>query len=162
MRLLPRSAFVVVPWGVVHSWILSRPTVDIRNLRRVRLQAKAGASVTGDGISSSSTRAQNECSRKNDDNVGNIANSIERHDVEGLSPSQVRDMVDFSRPCVLTGVLSAPDCEWWCDALMEDLGDAQVDFQVRDNEEGTSDVFEASLEDFVRGLQDESSHNSSW
>lgn len=55
-----------------------------------------------------------------------------------------------------------PDCEAWCDALMEDLGDAEVNFQIRDNHDGRSEVFRSSLADFVHGLQDESTHDKSW
>ncbi len=87
---------------------------------------------------------------------------LERIDVAGLSPSQVSEKVDFSRPCVLTGALSTPDCEAWCDALLEDLGEETCAFQIRDNKSGHTDVFEARLEDFVQGLQDESTHDESW
>lgn len=87
---------------------------------------------------------------------------LERIDVGGLSPSQVSEKVDFSRPCVLTGALSTPDCEAWCDALLEDLGGQTCAFQIRDNKSGHTDVFEASLEEFVQGLQDESTHDESW
>lgn len=87
---------------------------------------------------------------------------LERIDVSGLSPSQVSDQVDFFRPCVLTGVLSMPDCEAWCDALLEDMGGESCAFQIRDNRSGRSDVFEATLLDFVQGLQDESTHDESW
>lgn len=90
------------------------------------------------------------------------ATSLERIDVTGLLPSQVRDLVDFSRPCILTGIISMPDCEAWCDALMEDLGDAEVDFQIRDNHDGRNEVFRSSLVDFIHGLQDESTHDKSW
>lgn len=88
--------------------------------------------------------------------------SLKRVDVAGLSPSQVRDIVDFSQPCILTGVLSSPDCETWCDALLDDLGEAEVDFQIRDNKKGLSQVFRSTLTDFVYGLQDESTHDKSW
>lgn len=92
----------------------------------------------------------------------NTGESLERIDVTGLLPSQVRHVVDFSRPCILTGIISKPDCEAWCDALMEDLGDAEVDFQIRDNHDGRSELFRSSLADFIYGLQDESTHDTSW
>lgn len=87
---------------------------------------------------------------------------LERVDVAGLSPSDVRQVVDFTRPCILTGILPSRDCEAWCDALMEDLGDAEVDFQVKNNADGHSEVFQSSLGDFICGLQEESCHDSSW
>ena len=90
------------------------------------------------------------------------AASLPRIDVTGLSRSQVADSVDFSLPCILTGVLQSPDCEGWCDAFMDDLGDEDVDFQIRDNRDGRSDVFRSSLADFIYGLQDESTHDKSW
>lgn len=87
---------------------------------------------------------------------------LERIDVTGLSPSQISDEVDFSRPCILTGVLAMPDCEAWCDALLQDLGGETCAFQVRDNQSGRSEMFEASLMGFVQGLQEESTHDESW
>lgn len=87
---------------------------------------------------------------------------LERIDVSGLSPSQVSEVVDFSRPCILTGALAIPECEAWCDALLEDLGEETCAFQIRDNNTGRSEVFEASLVDFVQGLQEESTHEESW
>lgn len=88
--------------------------------------------------------------------------ALDRIDIAGLSPSQVSDKVDFSRPCILTGVLSMPDCEAWCDALLQDLGGEACTFQIRDNRTGRSDMFEATLMDFVQGLQEESTHDESW
>lgn len=88
--------------------------------------------------------------------------SLDRIDVTGLSPSQVSDEVDFSRPCILTGVLPTPDCEAWCNALLQDLGGETCAFQIRDNQSGRSEMFEASLVDFVQGLQEESTHDESW
>lgn len=87
---------------------------------------------------------------------------LDRIDVTGLSASQVAELVDFSRPCILTGVLPSLECEAWCDAMLEDLGEETCAFQVRCNESGRSEVFESTLMDFVRGLQDESTHDESW
>ncbi|CAM9791432.1 unnamed protein product, partial [Laminaria digitata] len=90
------------------------------------------------------------------------ASSLPRIDVTGLSPSQVAVSVDFSQPCILTGVLPSAACEEWCDSFMDDLGEEEVDFQVRDNRDGLSEVFRSSLTDFIYGLQDESTHDKSW
>lgn len=87
---------------------------------------------------------------------------LERIDVSGLSPSQVSEAVDFSRPCILAGALELPECEAWCDALLQDLGEETCAFQIRENETGRSEVFEASLMEFVQGLQEESTHEDSW
>lgn len=94
--------------------------------------------------------------------VDAVPSELDRIDVTGLSPSQVSGKVDFSRPCILTGVLSMSDCEAWCDALLQDLGGETCAFQIRDNQSGQSDLFEASLVDFVQGLQEESTHDESW
>lgn len=91
-----------------------------------------------------------------------VPSLLDRVDVTGLSPSQVSEKVDFSRPCILTGVLSMPDCEAWCDGLLQDLGGETCAFQIRDNQSGRSEMFEASLMDFVQGLQEESTHDESW
>lgn len=93
--------------------------------------------------------------------AGDIA-TLDRIDVAGLSASQIAKLVDFSRPCILTGVLPSPDCEDWCDAMLEDLGEETCAFQIRCNESGRSEVFESTLLDFVQGLQDESTHDDSW
>ncbi|CAM9392810.1 unnamed protein product [Scytosiphon promiscuus] len=88
--------------------------------------------------------------------------ALDQIDVAGLTTSQVAELVDFSRPCILTGLLSSPECEAWCDAMLEDLGEETCAFQIRCNESGRSEVFESTLMDFVQGLQDESSHDESW
>lgn len=113
------------------------------------------------GTLSASNAGGHACSRTAD-HAGDVPASLRRIDVTGLSRAQVADLVDFSRPCILTGVLSLPDCESWCEGLLQDLGGETCAFQIRDNESGRSEVFEASLMDFVHGLQDESTHNESW
>lgn len=110
----------------------------------------------------STSNADGHASSRAADHDGDVLASLPRIDVTGLSRAQVADLVDFSRPCILTGVLSSPDCESWCDGLLQDLGEATCAFQIRDNESGHSEVFEASLMDFVQGVQDESTHNESW
>ncbi|CAM9787815.1 unnamed protein product [Ectocarpus sp. 6 AP-2014] len=110
----------------------------------------------------SASNANGHASSRTADHDGDVPASLPRIDVTGLSRAQVADLVDFSRPCILTGVLSSPDCESWCDGLLQDLGEATCSFQIRDNESGRSEVFEASLMDFVKRLQDESTHNESW
>lgn len=88
--------------------------------------------------------------------------TLDRVDVSGLETSELRGLVDFSRPVILTNVLPGRECELWCEALLEDLGGVTVDFQIRDNQDGGSEVFRSSLGDFVDGLQEESSHGESW
>lgn len=88
--------------------------------------------------------------------------SLPRLDVTGLVPSQVRDMLDLSKPVILTGVIPGQECEDWCEALLTDLADSDVDFQIRNNEDGRSELFRSSLSDFVYGLQEESTHEESW
>ncbi|CAM9378559.1 unnamed protein product [Hapterophycus canaliculatus] len=95
------------------------------------------------------------------DSGGDIA-ILDRIDVTGLSASQVAELVDFSRPCILTGVLPSPECEAWCDAMLRDLGEETCAFQVRCNKSGRSEVFESTLMDFVQDLQEESTHEESW
>lgn len=91
-----------------------------------------------------------------------IGPTLDRIDVSGLEASELRGLVDFSRPAILTNVLPGRECEVWCEALLEDLGSVAVDFQIRDNQDGRSEVFRTSLGDFVDGLQEESSHGESW
>ncbi|CAM9664417.1 unnamed protein product [Ectocarpus fasciculatus] len=110
----------------------------------------------------SASKADGHASSRTVDHDGDVPAPLRRIDVTGLSRAQVADLVDFSRPCILTGVLSLPDCEAWCEGLLQDLGGETCSFQIRDNESGRSEVFEASLMDFVQGLQDESTHNESW
>lgn len=87
---------------------------------------------------------------------------LRRIDITGLGPSEVRSLVDFSQPVILSGVLPGRKCELWCEALMEDLADEYVDFQIRSNADCRSEVFRESLGDFVGGLQEESTHDNSW
>lgn len=87
---------------------------------------------------------------------------LRRVDVAGLAPSQISELLDSSQPLILSGVISGEECEAWCEAMMEDLGDVSVDYQVRSNHDGRSNVFRSSLADFVDGLQEESSHDNSW
>lgn len=87
---------------------------------------------------------------------------LKRIDVEGLSPSQIQEQVDFHTPCILTGALKLTTSEAWCDALMESLGDSQVEYQIRDNESGHSEIFRSTLADFIYDLQEDSTHDHSW
>lgn len=87
---------------------------------------------------------------------------LKRIDVEGLSPSQVQEQVDFHTPCILTGALKLTTSEAWCDALMESLGDSQVEYQIRDNDRAHSEMFRSTLADFIYNLQGESTHDHSW
>lgn len=87
---------------------------------------------------------------------------LDRINIAGLSPSHIHEILDSSRPVILEGVLSGRACEAWCDAMMEDLGGASVNYQVRNNSNGRSRVFASDLAEFVEGLQEESSHDESW
>lgn len=87
---------------------------------------------------------------------------LKRIDVEGLSPSHVQEKVDFHTPCILTGALKLTTCEAWCDTLMESLGDSEVEYQIRDNDSGRSEMFRSTLTDFIYDLQEESTHDQSW
>ena len=86
---------------------------------------------------------------------------LKRIDVEGLSPSQIKERVDFSTPCILTGALSLGACEAWCDALIEGLGESEVSYQIRGNADGLSELFQSSLSEFIHDLR-ESNHDHSW
>lgn len=137
MRCLYVAAVALVAVTTVEAF-----TVVLPQRRRGRRTARASSTTAG--------------------YVDPVPSPLERVDVTGLSPSQVSDKVDFSRPCILTGALSTPDCEAWCDALLQDLGRETCAFQIRDNQSGRSDMFEARLMDFVQGLQEESTHDESW
>lgn len=86
---------------------------------------------------------------------------LQRIDVAGLEPSQIHNILDTSRPVILKGVISGHGCEAWCDSLMENLGDAMVDYQIRNNN-GRSSIFRSSLAEFIGGLQEWSNHDESW
>lgn len=154
-------ALVVAPAAV--RWWVRSPT---RGLPRKHVTLCLAGEDDGASADSSSSVSPIAHAAAADDGGGGggtvAAASLPRIDVTGLSPSQIAESVDFSRPCILTGVLPSADCEDWCDALMEDLGKEEVDFQIRDNRDGCSDVFRSSLADFIYGLQDESTHDKSW
>lgn len=136
-------------------------TITTTTRKMLRLRHTALSASTADQSSSTIAGGHNKANACVDAVAAAVA-PLERIDVSGLSPSQISEVVDFSRPCILTGALAAPDCEAWCDALLEDLGDQTCAFQIRENKTGRSEVFEASLMEFVQGLQEESTHEDSW
>ncbi|CAM9433649.1 unnamed protein product [Choristocarpus tenellus] len=79
-----------------------------------------------------------------------------------LDASELLPMCNRSKPAVLKGSWPNFNCEAWCNAMLEDLGETSVDFQVRRSDDGSTELFSSSLSDFLEGLQEESTHIESW
>ena len=84
-----------------------------------------------------------------------------RIDARTLSKKEFQGCFECSWPVVLTNVFDV-DNEWWTEQLLSRLGDRDVNFDIRQSEDGNVETFEAPLSDFIGSLLDESSHESSW
>jgi hypothetical protein len=86
---------------------------------------------------------------------------IRRVEINEMSESEFQRTYDQedSLPVLLSGVFSL-DREQWCSRLVESIGDATLEYQLRDSN-GNTQLLQGPLEAFIENVYS-SSHNRSW